>query len=156
MADGTLDHLATDHAAYADAEKVATEGDFPGAPPGHPGLETLLPILLDGVAAGHIGLERAVAVTASSPAERFRLPAKGRIAAGADADLVLVDLGGETEVRPDRLLTAARASARLAHGARWRGRIVRTLLCGRTVWDGAEIRGPAAGRFVTPAAGDAR
>ncbi|MEM8665651.1 MAG: dihydroorotase, partial [Pseudomonadota bacterium] len=84
-------------------------------------------------------------------ADRFGLPSKGRLAAGADADLILADLSSETVVTPDNLLPTARANARLSHGRRYRGRIVRTILRGRTVWDGKRLTGtPGEGRFVRP------
>jgi hypothetical protein len=40
--------------------------------------------------------------------------------------------------------------AALCHGATFRGRILRTLLAGRTVWDGVAVGPPGLGRFVAP------
>ena len=58
---------------------------------------------------------------------------------------------GETVVTEAGLLTAARAVARLVHGERFRGRVVRTLVGGATVWDGGRLARPlGAGRFVRP------
>lgn len=149
--DGTLAHVTTDHAAFAPAEKAAKEGDFLTAPPGHPGLETLVPTLLDAVAAGRLPLERASALLSANAAARFRLPAKGRLATGADADMMVVDMGAETRITEATLLTSARAISRLTLGRRYRGRILRTILRGRTVWDGATVTAPpGSGRFVTP------
>ncbi len=151
LADGTIAHVTTDHAAFAPSEKAAAEGDFLGAPPGHPGLETLVPTLLDAVAAGRLPLERASALLSGNAAARFRLPAKGRLAAGADADMILVDMAGETLITESGLLTSARAISRLTLGRRYAGRILRTVLRGRTVWDGTAIAAsPGTGRPVTP------
>jgi ABC-type multidrug transport system fused ATPase/permease subunit len=117
LADGTLAHVTTDHAAFAPEEKAAKEGDFLTAPPGHPGLETLVPTLLDAVAEGRMPIERASALLSGNAAARFRLPTKGRLAAGADADMIVVDMGGETHITEATLLTNARAISRLTHGA---------------------------------------
>lgn len=151
LADGTLAHVTTDHAAFAPEEKAAKEGDFLTAPPGHPGLETLVPTLLDAVAEGRMPIERASALLSGNAAARFRLPTKGRLAAGADADMIVVDMGGETHITEATLLTNARAISRLTDGRRYRGRILRTILRGVTVWDGATLTAPpGTGRFVTP------
>jgi dihydropyrimidinase/allantoinase len=151
LADGTLAHVTTDHAAFAPEEKAAKEGDFLTAPPGHPGLETLVPTLLDAVAAGRMPMQQASALLSGNAAARFRLPSKGRLAAGADADMIIVDMGGETHITEATLLTNARAISRLTDGRRYKGRILRTILRGATVWDGAAISAPpGTGRFVTP------
>ncbi len=149
IADGTIGHVTTDHAGFTAAEKAAHAKNFLTAPPGHPGTEVLLPTLFDAVAAGRIGIADVARLTAGNAASRFGLPDRGRIAAGPKGDVVIVDLGGETHVTADNLLTAAASVARLSHGARFRGRVVRTLLAGETVWDG--VRAAAGrGRFVTP------
>jgi dihydroorotase-like cyclic amidohydrolase len=153
LGDGVIGHVATDHAGFTAAEKAASAQDFLAAPPGHPGFEALLPALLDAAAAGRLPLARVVDLVAAAPARRFGLADKGRIAEGAAADLALVDLHGETHITEDGLVTAARASARLYHGRRFRGRIVRTLVAGRTAHGGAVT---ARGRFRGPAAAEAR
>ena len=151
LADGTIDHVTTDHAAFAPVEKAAAEGDFLSAPPGHPGLEVLLPTLLEGVAAGRISLGRAADLVSTKAAQRFCLPQKSGLMPGAAADIVMVNLGAETVIDQASLQTAARANARLSHGKRYRGRVVRTLLAGITAWDGSAIVGAYGnGRFVTP------
>ena len=151
IADGTLEHVTTDHAGFSAAEKAAFEHDFLNAPPGHPGTELLLPTLLDGVADGRLTLSRAADVVSGSAARRFELPQRGVIAEGARADLALVDLSGETRPTPDNLVTAARAVARLAHGQCYRGRVMATFVGGRQVWDGAAVTAaPGTGAFVRP------
>jgi dihydroorotase len=94
LVDGTVDMVATDHAPHTRLEKDTGVWD---APSGVPGVETALPLLLNAAREGDIGYERVRDVTAANPAERFGLDRKGRIAAGHDADLVLVD---PEETRP--------------------------------------------------------
>lgn len=151
LADGTIQHVTTDHAAFSAAEKAAHEGNFLTAPPGHPGTETMLPFLLDAVVQNRLSLEQAVALVSGNAATRYGLPQKGRLAHGADADLLVVDLSGETRITADNLLTAARDLAKLSHGSVFQGAICRTILRGRTVWDGTSILGtPGYGCYLSP------
>lgn len=149
--EGIITHVTTDHAAFSYAEKLAGAKNMVTAPPGSPGSEVLLPAMLDAVAHDRISLQKAMALLSSNAAARFNLPGKGRIAVGADADLVLVDLTAKTTIGPDTLLTFARDVAQLYHGAEFRGRVVATIVAGRTVYDG-EITGHAGwGKYVGPA-----
>jgi dihydroorotase (multifunctional complex type) len=150
IGDGTIGHVTTDHAGFTVAEKAAHAGNFLTAPPGHPGTECMLPALLDAVAAGRISIGDVVRLTAGNAAARFGLPDRGRIAPGAKADIVMVDLVRETAVTETSLLTAAAPVARLSHGERFRGRVIRTLLAGETVWDGTRTLPEPRGRFVKP------
>ncbi len=94
--DGRVTMIATDHAPHTRAEKDASVWD---APSGVPGVETMLPLLLAEAAAGRLSYERVRDLAAANPAATFDLPRKGRVATGADADLVLVDPDATREVR---------------------------------------------------------
>ena len=59
---------------------------------GMTGVQTLVPIMLDHVNAGRLSLARFVDLTSAGPARLFGIARKGRIAAGYDADLTIVDL----------------------------------------------------------------
>lgn len=102
VADGTVDMIATDHAPHTRAEKDASIWD---APSGVPGVETALPLLLEEARQGNLSYERVRDLTAATPAEVFDLPQKGRVEAGRDADLVLVDPDAAREIRGDELHT---------------------------------------------------
>ncbi|WP_430449788.1 dihydropyrimidinase [Rhodophyticola sp.] len=93
---GDLQVVSSDHAPYRldDTGKFAHGHDAPfnKIANGMPGLETRLPLLFDAmVSQGRLGAERFVALTATNPADIYGLPDKGRIAPGADADIVLWD-----------------------------------------------------------------
>ncbi|WP_277554794.1 dihydroorotase [Halobaculum limi] len=100
VADGTVDIVATDHAPHTRAEKDASIWE---APSGVPGVETMLPLLLNEVREGTLSLERVRDLVAANPAEIFDVDGKGQVAEGNDADLVLVDLDAVTEIRGDAL-----------------------------------------------------
>lgn len=89
VAQGTFDVLGSDHAPHTLEEKARP---YPQSPSGMPGVQTLLPVMLDHVAQGRLSLERLVQLTSAGPARVFGLATKGRLEVGADADLTLVDL----------------------------------------------------------------
>ena len=156
LADGTIRHVTTDHASFSRAEKEAFLGDFVNAPPGSPGLEILVPTMLDAVARGRLDLAAASDLVSRNAAERFGLGRKGRIAVGDDADLMLVDLAGETRVESDRLFTHARQVAQLYEGAVFKGRVMRTMVRGATVFEAGKVVAAAGwGRYVAPGTGQA-
>ena len=96
VADGTVDVIATDHAPHTTEEKEQGLWD---APSGVPGVETMLPLLLEAARRGRLSYERVRDLTARNPADVFDLPRKGRIEEGRDADLVLVDRDSHRTIR---------------------------------------------------------
>lgn len=89
LRDGTIDLVASDHAPHTIEEKQLP---FAEAPAGVPGVEFLLPLMLNAVNEGRITLERLVALMSENPARIFGFPRKGKIEEAYDADLVLVDM----------------------------------------------------------------
>ena len=81
------------------------------------------------------------------PAARFRLPNKGRIAVGADADLALVALSDETVLQSSDLFYRHQHSPYV--GRKLRGRIARTLLRGVTIYHDGQIVSAPIGRLIT-------
>jgi len=82
-------------------------------------------------------------------AQRFNLPqTKGRIAVGADADLALVNLDRAYDVQEDELYYRHAETPYL--GRRLRGRVVRTILRGRTVFNEGDIVAQPLGRLIRP------
>ncbi len=102
VANGTVDMIATDHAPHTREEKDAGIWD---APSGVPGVETMLPLLLEQARKGNLSYERVADLTARNPSKVFGLPRKGRIEEGRMADLVLVDPDESREIRADDLHT---------------------------------------------------
>lgn len=100
---GAVTMIATDHAPHTVAEK---DTDIWSAPSGVPGVETMLPLLLNEAVAGRLEFEAVARLTATAPARRFGFEQKGLIAPGYDADLVLFDPNECREITGDRLHTA--------------------------------------------------
>jgi dihydroorotase len=93
--DGLIDILGSDHAPHTMAEKNQT---YPASPSGTPGVQTLVPVMLNHVKAGRLSLERFVDMTAYGPARIHQIANKGRIARGYDADFTIVDLNAQRTI----------------------------------------------------------
>ena len=147
LADGSLECMGSDHIAirWADKSRFGFD-DIWEAQGGAPGSATILPLLLsEGVNGGRLTLPQVAAVTSANAARIFGIPGKGRIAPGADADLVLVDLEREVELEPEML----QVDFSLFAGDRFRGWPVATVLRGEVVMEEGEILGaPGAGRYL--------
>jgi len=115
---------------------------------GLPGIETLLPLLLDLVNQGLVKLERLVALVCEHPARLFGLtPRKGFLRPGADGDVTLVDTGRGTVVDAKQMVGSAGWTP--YQGRRPHGRVVRTIVRGTTVAvDGRPVVAPGFGRFI--------
>ncbi|MBV9820592.1 MAG: allantoinase AllB [Solirubrobacterales bacterium] len=148
LADGTLPMVASDHSPAPWALK--SDGDAFAAWGGISGCQTLLALLLtEGHRTRGLDLDLLARVTAGYVARRFRLSGKGRLEPGADADLVLVDLGVSGELSAGDLHYRHRHSPFL--GRTLSARVARTLLRGRTVFADGRVVGPPAGRLLIPA-----
>ena len=143
LRDGLVDVLGSDHAPHTLAEKARP---YPESPSGMPGVQTLLPVMLDHVAARRLTLERLVDLTAAGPARVFGILGKGRIVRGYDADLVLVDLAARRRVAGSWL--RSRAGWSPYEGRELTGWPVVTLLRGRIVARDGEPVGAPSGRPV--------
>ena len=87
--DGTVDTVGSDHAPHP---RAAKERPWPDCAAGLTGVQTLVPVMLDHVAAGRLSLARMVDLMCAGPARVYGVVGKGRLAAGYDADFTLVDL----------------------------------------------------------------
>ena len=133
VAQGVVDVLGSDHAPHTAAEKAKA---YPASPSGMTGVQTLVPIMLDHVNAGRLSLLRLVDLTSAGPARLFGIAAKGRIAAGFDADLTVVDLKRRQTITDDWV--ASRAGWTPYNGVSVTGWPVGTLVRGhRVMWEGS-------------------
>jgi allantoinase len=149
LADGRIDLATSDHAPWK-PEKKSHPDIFANAS-GTPGVETLLPLLYsEGVARGRLPLARLVSALCERPAELFGLaPRKGRLAPGADADIVVLDPDARWTLEAARLRSAAGWTP--YEGLRMEGRVTHSFVRGRSVVEGGEVVGrPGDGQFLAP------
>lgn len=135
--DGSISHLSTDHAPSTAEQK--REGTIWECHFGLPGLDTTVPLMVDAALRGRTSLERLVEAYAQRPAEQYRLRKKGRVEAGYDADLVILDPHTTWQIADEDVVS--RAGWTPYAGWEVRGRVQTVLLRGRVIKDGAPPRG---------------
>jgi len=142
-----VDVVASDHSPSS--PDLKQDSDFFRVWGGIAGAQSTLAVLLE---AGHhqrgLPLADIVRLTAAMPAERFRIARKGRIAPGFDADLALVDLDDPFTLSARDLHQRHPITPYL--GCRFRGRVRRTLLRGRTIFHEGRIAADPTGRWIRP------
>ncbi len=149
LVDGTIDIVVSDHAPHSEKEKEEGEDDIWKAPPGTPGVETRLPLMLTEVYNKRLSLLDVVRLCSTRPAEIFGLyPRKGTITVGSDADFAVVNLQKKWTLKRDELETKARETF-LFDGRDVRGKCVATFVRGKLVMnEGVIVGAPGEGRFI--------
>ena len=143
LAQGVADVLGSDHAPHLLSEKAKP---YPDSPSGMTGVQTLVPIMLDHVAAGRLSLARFVDLTSAGPKRLFGIARKGRLAVGYDADVTLVDLKRRETIRNDWI--ASKCGWTPYDGVTVTGWPVGTLVRGHCVmWEGV-VTEPSRGEAV--------
>jgi len=146
LLNGTIDIVASDHSPAPPEMKTGAMMKVWG---GIAGVQSTLAALLE---RGHfergLPLERIAALTAATPARRFRIPRKGQLTAGNDADLTLVDLSG-SYMLTERDLHQRHALSPYV-GSTFRGVVRRTLRRGETIFKDGAITAQSSGRMVRP------
>ncbi len=126
--DGTIDIVVSSH----DPQDVDTKRlPFADAAAGAIGLETLLPVALRLYHGGDVPLLRLIEVLSTAPARLFGLPG-GSLRPGAAADLAVVDLDEPWIVAESGL--RSRSKNTCFEGARLQGKVLQTMVAGRTVF----------------------
>jgi dihydroorotase len=146
LREGRVDFITSAHAPWLPEAK---DRPWPATAPGFPGIEWTLPLLADRVGRGALSWTQVARWTSEAPARCLRLPRKGRIEVGYDADLVLVDPQLARVVDPTQARTRAGWSP-------WTGREllgwpVMTVLLGRPVFRDGEIVSGVRGRELSRA-----
>jgi dihydroorotase len=140
LRDGTLDCIATDHAPHDSTDKLC---EFDRAAPGISGLETALGLVLSLVHAGEIPLPTMLSRLSHDAVRAFaldrgELAGLGTLAAGAPADLVLIDLHDEWVVRGDDFVSRGKNTP--LEGRRLRGRALATIASGVVAYADPRLR----------------
>jgi dihydroorotase len=138
---GLIDCIATDHAPHTREEK---EKGYPNSPSGMPGVETSLPLMLNRVNQGLCSLPEVARWMCENPARLYGIQNKGRIEAGYDADLVLVDMQRERTIDNGKLHTKVNWSP--YHGWKVKGWPVMTMVNGNIVYREGEFFEAVMGR----------
>ncbi|MEK2646098.1 dihydroorotase [Bdellovibrio sp. BCCA] len=132
--DGTVDVIGSDHAPHTREEK---ERPYPQSPSGVPGVQTLLPIMLNHVHEGRLTLRRFVEMVTENPCRVFGIKNKGRLRQGFDADITLVDLNKTKTI--DNSWIASRCGWTPFHGMSVTGWMTHTIAGGHLVMENDQV-----------------
>jgi|TARA_B100001964_G_scaffold244809_1_gene328068 dihydroorotase len=129
---GEVDTIATDHAPHTKEEKLD-----PNYPYGVPGCDTMLPLLLNSVNEKKLTLNKLVQLCCENPVKIFKIKNKGFIKEGFDADLAIIDMDLEKEVKNDELFTKCKWSP--FNGWKLKGWPIMTIVNGNIVLHNGKI-----------------
>jgi dihydropyrimidinase len=149
LADGSVDTVGSDHAPWTREQKLDPSLNIEKLRPGVANLQCMLPVLFSEGSRRGLTVERFVALTSTNAARLFGLfPAKGTIAQGSDADIVLWDPEETREIERGALLS--RSGFSLFEGFRVKGWPRVTIRRGEIVYrDGSVVASAGSGRVVT-------
>jgi dihydroorotase-like cyclic amidohydrolase len=142
---GHVDTVVSDHACCGEEHKH--QGIWESLP-GFGGSSILYPVLLsEGVHKRGVSLARVAELVSSNPARNFGLfPRKGCISVGADADLTVVDMNLEKQIRADELLSAQDHTP--FEGFMTKGWPVQTIIRGLVMFDNGKVTDVKQGEFI--------
>lgn len=143
LSEGTIDIIGTDHAPHTREEKAKP---YPQSPSGMPGVQTLVPVMLNFVNQGRLSLERFCELTSKNPAQAYKIKNNGEIRIGFDANLTLIDLNKTEEVKESWL--ASKCGWSPYTGLKLTGWPMGTIIGGQIVmWEGELPGKPSGNRF---------
>jgi dihydroorotase len=130
LSDGTIDVIACDHAPHGRTDK---EVEFEYAANGISGLETSLSLSLNLIRSKTLNWPELIAKMSVNPARILNIP-KGTLAAGADADITVIDplIKWTVDVQAFR----SRGKNSPFHGREMQGKAILTIVGGEIKYDG--------------------
>ena len=135
---GQFDVVGSDHAPHLLSEKRLK---YPNSPAGMPGVQTLLPILLNEVSKKLISINDVVRLTSYNPKRIFKFKNKGLIKKGYDADFTFVDLNKKQKV--SNKMIKSKCGWTPFHGVTFQGWPVGTMIMGKKIfWKGKLVSKP--------------
>jgi dihydroorotase (multifunctional complex type) len=139
-----IDTIGTDHAPHTREEK---NRPYPQAPSGMPGVQTMIPLLLNAVSEGRMTFADLLKRCVINPIQIFGLQTKGALEVGKDADIVFVDPEQEYSITDEQMLSKCGWTP--FAGTRIKGKIQRVFLRGALAYDqGVCIVAPGSGKMV--------
>lgn len=143
LLDGTVDVIGSDHAPHTREEK---DRPYPSSPSGVPGVQTLVPIMLNHVHDGKLSLHRFVELVTTNPCRVFGVKNKGQLREGFDADVTIVDLKKSKTI--DNSWIASKCGWTPFHGMKVTGWPTHTIVSGKLVMENDQVVLPSQGQPV--------
>lgn len=142
--DDVITIVCSDHAPHTEEEK---KGELDEIPAGMCGVETLAPLMINAVSEGKISLQKLVSLLSTNPAKEFDIyPQKGTLQVGSDADVTIVDMNIEWEIKKENLHSKSKVTA--YDGVKIKGKPTDTIVNGITVMRDGEIEKEIQGKPV--------
>ena len=142
--DGTVDVIGSDHAPHTLEEKNKT---YPNSPSGMPGVQTILPIMLNFVNQERLSLEKLTQLLSINPARLYSAQGKGGIFMGQDADFSIVDMKAKKTIENSWI--ESRSGWTPYDGVTVTGWPIATIIRGQTVMKEGTILQEKAGKAIT-------
>ena len=133
--DGSVDTLGSDHAPHTLEEKLASS--IWEVKAGIPGLEVTLPLMLTMVRKNKLTINQFVTLLAEKPAELYGLVERGKIQAGKNADLTIVDYNRQFKIDAAKFESKAKFSP--YNGWEVNGKVTKTIVNGIVVYEDGEV-----------------
>ncbi len=146
---GSIAMVATDHCPFNKKDKDTWGGSINKLPMGIPGIETMVPLVLNGIIEGKIDIKSAIKSISENPAKIFGLyPEKGSLLPGTDADIMVYNFYKDQVITQKNLHINNDYS--VYEGLKIKGKNSMTILRGKIIYD--ENKGwlgkKGEGRFV--------
>lgn len=141
LKNGHVSVLGSDHAPHTLDEKKKT---YPASPSGLTGVQTIVPLMLDHVNKGNLGITDLVRLMASNPQKLFKIKSKGQIKVGFDADLTVVDLKKQVTIKNEWI--ASRCGWTPYDGMKVTGWPIATILNGAVAMRDDHVIGSPSGK----------
>ena len=135
------DTIGSDHAPHL---KVNKDKEYPNSPSGMPGVQTLLPVMLNHVNNGKLSLNQLINLVCENPIKIFGIKNKGFIKEGYDADLTIVDMNKEIEIKNENIESKCKWSP--FNGDKFQGSPVITIINGEIKMKDGKILGDPFGK----------
>ena len=135
------DTIGSDHAPHLKANK---EKDYPNSPSGMPGVQTLLPVMLNHINDNKLKLDQLVKFLCENPVKIFGILNKGFIKKDYDADFTIIDLNKVIEIKNENI--QSKCGWTPFHGYKFKGTPVATIINGKIKMKDGKIIGDPKGK----------
>ena len=130
------DTIGSDHAPHLIMNK---EKDYPNSPSGMPGVQTLMPVMLNHVNNGKLSLNQLISLICENPVKIFGIKNKGYIKPGFDADFTIIDMNKKIVIKNENIESKCGWSP--FNGFEFKGTPVSTIIAGKIKMKNGEILG---------------
>mgnify|MGYP001493976647 FL=1 len=134
------DTIGSDHAPHL---KVNKDKRYPNSPSGMPGVQTLMPVMLNHINDGRLSLNRLMSLVCENPVQIFGIKNKGFIKEGFDADFTIVDMNKEIIIKNENIESKCGWSP--FDGYKFKGTPVSTIIAGKIKMQDGKILGDPEG-----------